>query len=120
MFREAGDARSDPAELDGGEETLADDHVARVVLGWVNDLRLEHALGAPLAHLPSGYVRDAEHCVVARAVHPGCCVVEDDTLTLYSRTDELRDSWGTGLPSAVIVLLESFDAGGTRNSPGPD
>ncbi len=78
----------------------------------MNDLRREHRLGDRLARLPLGRMRDVEHCVVARAVHPGHCMVEDDILTLYSRIDAFGDSWITGLPPAVIAFLETFDAGG--------
>jgi len=93
------------------DENPANDNVTRLVLAWVNDLRHEHALGDPLTRLPPGRLRDAEHCVVARAVHLGHCVVEGDTLTLHSRTDEFGDSWITGLPRFVIAFLEALDAG---------
>lgn len=69
----------------------ADDQLARLVLAWVNDLRREHELGDRLARLPSGRMRDAEHCVVARALHMGHCVVEDDILILRSRIDGFGD-----------------------------
>ncbi|MGI8594135.1 MAG: hypothetical protein ACR2ML_07200 [Solirubrobacteraceae bacterium] len=113
MFRESG-MRDGPLPTlgVGEEEPQADDHLAGLVLDWVNDLRREHMLGDRLARLPIGRMLDAEQCVVARAVHPGHCMVEDDLLTLYSRTDEFGDSWISGLPPAVMAFLKMFDAGG--------
>jgi hypothetical protein len=87
------------------------DERARLVLAWVNDLRREHGLGDPMPHLPPGRRLDPRRCVVAQAVDPGRCIVEDDLLTLYSRTDEYGDSWITGLPWYVADFLEAFDAG---------
>jgi hypothetical protein len=91
-------------------EDLADE-CAGLVLAWVNGLRRELGLDGALSRLPPGRRLDPEHCVVARAVDAGECVVEDDLLTLYSRTDEYGDSWVTGLPWYVAAFLEAFDAG---------
>jgi hypothetical protein len=90
-------------------EILAE--LSKLALGWVNDIRREHHIGQALVCLPPGRVRDAEECVVARAVHRGHCLAEDGLLTLFSRTDEHGDSWLTGLPPSVTRFLEAFDQG---------
>ena len=77
---------------------------------YATNLR-RRTLGDVLAELPTGRPYDVERCVIARAVDAGHCVVEDDLLTLHSRTNEHGDSWITGLPWYVSAFLEAFDAG---------
>lgn len=96
--------RSDPAD-----DTLSLDLLAEATLAWINNLRHEHRLGAPLSRLPAGRRRDVEQCVVARAVDRGHCMVQDDLLTLFSRTHSHGDSWLTGLPKAVMDFTHEFD-----------
>lgn len=106
------DQPADPPSRDTDQDTTGLDLLSAVTLVWINDLRREHRLGAPLSRLPAGRRHDVDECVLARAVHRGHCMVQDDLLTLFSRTYSDGDSWLTGLPEAVMDFTEAFDNGG--------
>jgi hypothetical protein len=83
-------------------------NVRQYTLDWVNAIRKEHALGAPLDRLPAGHRKQGCECPVARAL--GHAFVTEGSVELYYN-DPDTEGFEVTTPLEVSVFIRQFDHG---------